>query len=134
MQKISSVTGLKNAIQLLEEEHAFNGRLLKEQFDFTIERLKPINLLKSSLHSIASSPGLLDNMLSTGVGLATGYLTKKIVVRASGNIFRKLIGSVLQLGVTNLVAHHPDAVRSFGRFIFQHTLSKKKRVLNNRDS
>jgi len=48
--------------------------------------LKPVNLLKSTLKDITSSPYLIDNILGTTIDLATGYLSKKLVVRASGNI------------------------------------------------
>lgn len=128
MQHITSSAALKNAIQLLEVEQAIKEQLLRDQFHLTYESLKPVNLLKNAFKNITSSPDLLDNILGTVTGLATGYLTKKIVVSGSGNVFRKLIGSVLQFGVTKLVAQHPDAIRSFGQFIIQHIFSKKERI------
>jgi hypothetical protein len=85
------------------------------------------------LINISSSPNLLDTLLSTSIGLATGYLSRKIVVGTSRNIFRKLIGSGLQLGITNIVAQHPEAVKSFGWFILHHFLHKKKGTLKSRD-
>ena len=138
MQKITSSAGLKNAIQLLEAEQAIKGAALKEQFYLTYNSFSPFNLLKSTLNSLSrhslqtsdrqsdvtSSTYLINNILGTVIGLATGYLSKKIVVGASGNIFRKLFGSFLQLGVTNLVAQHPDAIKSFGQFIIEHIFRK----------
>jgi hypothetical protein len=133
MQNITSTAGLKNAIQLLEIEQVVNGQLLKEQFYITIESLKPINLLKSTFKDIATSPFLIDNILGTAMGLATGSLSKKIFIGTSGNMFRKLIGSILQLGVTNFVAKRPDAIKLIGQFIFQQFLRKKERILNSRE-
>jgi len=127
MENITSTAGLKNAIQLLEVEQALNGQLLKEQFYFIYESFKPVNLLKSTLKDITSSPFLIDNILGTAMGLATGSLSKKIFIGASGNMFRKLIGSILQVGITNVVARHPDTIKSFGQFIFQHILRKKRK-------
>src|SRR4030042_3487647 len=101
MQNITSTADLKNAIQLLEVEQGIKGQLLKEQFLLTFESLKPVNLLKSTLNDAASSPYLIDNILGNLLGLVTGYLTKKIFIGASGNKFRKLIGSILQFGVVN---------------------------------
>jgi hypothetical protein len=126
MQNITSIDGLKNAIQLLEEEQAIKGHLLKEQFYLTYESLKPVNLFKSTLNDISSSPYLIDNILGTAIGLVTGYLSKKIFIGTSGNIFRKLIGSIMQYSVTNVVAKHPDTIKSIGQFIFQHILRKKE--------
>src|SRR4030065_834975 len=108
METITSATGLKNAIQLLEAEQAANWQLLKEQLNITYRSFKPINFLTNSFNNMVSSPYLIENILGTTLGLATGYLSKKIVVGASANIFRRLFGSLMQLGVTNAVARHPD--------------------------
>ncbi|MCX6257429.1 MAG: hypothetical protein NTW49_05975 [Bacteroidia bacterium] len=126
MQNITNIATLKFAIQGLEAEQADKGQLLKEQFYLTCENLKPVNLLKSSLNEMASSPNLINNILGTVIGLATGYLSRKIVIGSSGNIFRKLIGSVLQFGVTSLVAKHPDDIISLGQNIIQHIFRKKE--------
>ena len=126
MENRSASAILKNEIELLEVEKAFQEQLLKEQFYATYESLKPVNLLRSTISEVASSPYLIDNVISTVVGLATGYLSKKIIVGASGNIFRKLLGFVTQLGVTNSVAQHPDSIRSIGHYIYHHLLNKNK--------
>lgn len=126
MQKITSTTGLKNAIQLLEAEQASNQLQLKEQFQITYSSFKPVNLIKNSLNDIATSPYLIDNILNTAVGLATGSLSKKIFVGASGNMVRKLVGSVLQFGVINFVALHHDEIRTFSQFLFKNFLHKKE--------
>jgi hypothetical protein len=130
MQNITSSTELKDAIQLLEVEREVKRQLLIQQFHITYESLKPINILKSTVKDIFSSPSLGEDILGTTIGLASGYLTKKIAVGFSGNIFRKFLGSVLQFGVTNVVAQHPDAVKSFGKFILQHLAHKKETNTN----
>ncbi len=126
MQNITTVAELKSAIQILEAEQADHGRLLKEQFRLTYESIKPVNLLRSTMNEVASSPLLIENIIGTVLGLATGYLSKKIIVGASVNRFRRLMGTVLQFGVTNLVSQHPDALKSFGQSIFQHLFRKKE--------
>ena len=87
MENITSKNSLKNAIQLLEVEQAIQGQLLKEQFYLTCESLKPVNLIKSTLKDIVLSPNLIDRILGNAIGLATGYLSKKIFIGTSGNIF-----------------------------------------------
>ena len=130
METITSVVSLKNAIQLLEAEQTVKGILLKEQFQLTFESLKPINILKNTLKEVSSSPLLIDNILGSVVGLATGYLSKKIVVGASGNIFRNILGSILQFGVTNVVSRHPEGIKSIGQSIFQLLFRKKEDSLH----
>jgi hypothetical protein len=84
-----------------------------------------VNLLKSSIKEISSSPYLIENIIGTAAGLATGFISRKIVVGASGNLFRKLFGVILQFGVTNLVARHPDEIRSLTKSLFQHIFHKR---------
>jgi hypothetical protein len=127
MESITTTAGLKNAIFLLEIEQAEKGQILKEQFVISWESLKPINLIKGAIHDISASPYLLDNILGTAIGLTTGYLSKKIIVGGSGNMFRKLFGSLLQFGVTNLVAQHPETIKSFSQFIIKTIFRKKEK-------
>ena len=124
MQEITSIAGLKNAIQLLESEQEVSKQLLKEQFYITYENLKPIALLKSAIKDISSSPYLVDNLSGTVLGLASGYLTRKLVVGSSGNLIRKLIGSIMQFGVTNVVAQHSNIIKTIGQAVLQHFIHK----------
>jgi hypothetical protein len=126
MNKISSYAVLQETIQILEVEREIEGRILKEQFHQTYEHFKPANLLRNTLLQVTSTPYLIDNIIGSAVGLATGYLSKKIVVGASGNIIRKFLGIMVQLGVTSSVAQNPDTIRSFGQFIYQRFLRKKR--------
>jgi len=125
MEHISALSQLKSEIQLLEIQQEFEGERLKVQFYRTYASLKPVNLLRSTISEVVSSPFLIDNIIGTALGIATGYLSNKIVVGASGNLFRKLLGFVTQLGVTNSVSHHPGPIKSIGHYIYQHLLSKK---------
>jgi len=126
MQNITSVAALKNAIQFKEVEQAVKGQLLKEQLYFTLENLKPANLIKGTLKDLASSPKLYENVLGTVVGIATGYLSKKIIVGFSGGIISKIFGSILQIGVTSAVAQNPAPVAKFGKFVFNRVFRAKQ--------
>lgn len=127
MQKPNSTSDLRLAIELMEDKQIFQGQDLKEQFFLTYENLKPINLIENTLKEITSSPYLTENILATITGVASGYLSKKIVVGTSDHIGRKFFGNILQVGVTNYIAHHPGAIKMFGQFIFQHVFNKKEK-------
>ncbi|HZK95024.1 MAG TPA: hypothetical protein VFC67_12520 [Prolixibacteraceae bacterium] len=127
MENITSATELKKVIQRLEIEQAIDGQLLKEQFYFAFESLKPVNILRNTLYEITTSPHMMDSILGTAVGLASGYVSRKIaMIGASGNLVRKFLASVMQLGVTNVVSQNPDTIKSIGQFIFQRILRKKR--------
>jgi len=53
-----------------------------------------------------------ESLLTTTIGIAAGYLVKKIFVGKSKNPGKLLIGNILMFGVTNLVARHPETVRA----------------------
>ena len=125
MQNITSYSDLKNAIQLLEAEQGVKAKLFKDQLHLTFESIKPINLIRKSLHDISSSPDLVDNILGVATGIASGFLTRKIFIGASGNIIRKILGTVLQFGVTNVVAKNPDTIKSVGQAIMNLFLRRK---------
>jgi hypothetical protein len=128
MQKITSAKELKDAIRSLEEKQADQGRILKEQFFIVIESIRPVNIIKSTFKEVATSPKLMSEILSTTIGLAAGYVSNKSIVGSSGNLFRKLLGTVLQFGVTTLILKNPEAVRSLGQTLLQRFLSKKEVV------
>lgn len=130
MQNITSSAALKDAIQLMEVEQGLQAQLLKDQFLLTVDSMRPVNVLKSTLHDISSSPKLIDNILGLTMGITSGFLTNKIIVGASGNLMRKLLGSVLQFGVTNAVAQHPDSIKSYGQMIMQYFLRRREKKSN----
>jgi len=131
MEKITCAAEIKIAIQNLEFEREIQGQLLKEQFLITFESLKPINLIKNTLHEITSSPYLIDNLLGAVTGMVGGYLSRVLTVGASNNLFKKIAGSILQFGVTNVVANHSDIIRMIGNFISQKFLHKNKPDIAN---
>ena len=104
MQQITTSDELKNAIQILEFDQQVREQQLKEHVYLAIESLKPVNLIKSTIHDVVSSPYLIDNLLGAAMGLTSGYLSKKIVLGKSGNLIQNLLGAILQFGVTNVVA------------------------------
>jgi hypothetical protein len=112
MEYTTTTAGLKKAIELLEGEQAVKWQRLKEQSYAAYESLKPANLFRSALNDISSSPYLIDNIIGTALGLATGYFSKRLVVGASVNKVRKLFGLVLQFGIANLVTHRAKNLRS----------------------
>ena len=126
MQNITSIAGLKNSIQLLEAEQSIKEQLLKEQLFLAYESLKPVNLIRHTLKEISSLPYLIENISGSAMGLLSGFLSRKIFVGSSGNLFKKLIGSVLQFGITNIVAQNSDVIKSVGQTVLHHFFRKKE--------
>ncbi len=126
MQNITSIEELKNAIQSLEAEQAARINLLKEQFYATAKSFKPANIIASTLKGIEKSPYLIENILGAAVGLVTGFYSNKLIFNPRGNKIKKLLGVILQIGVSNLVARNQATLRTIGQVIFKHLTRKKE--------
>jgi hypothetical protein len=111
MAKPNPISSLKESIRLLEIRQAEEGIILKEQFKETFESLKPFNLIKSSIKDLASSTEIKNNLFETVVSIITGYLTKKIMVNSKGGPLMKIVGAMLQYGVTSLVSKNAEKIR-----------------------
>jgi hypothetical protein len=107
MQEINSTSDLADAIARLESKQAEELEIMQEQSRLTFESLKPINIIKNTIHDATSSGALKNNLLNTTAGLTTGFLLKKLLVGSSKNPITKMIGSVVMFGVTNLIGKHP---------------------------
>lgn len=110
MQKQDASFLLKQKIREKEIELAEEGFLLREQMKMTMESLKPMNLIKDALTSSEMKTGLTD----AAIGLSSGYLIKKAVVRSSRNPLLKLLGTLVGIGVTNVMTKHPEGVKAIG--------------------
>ncbi len=113
MEKQNAISSLKESIRLLEIKQAEEGLLLKEQFSVTIESLKPINLFKSTIKEMTNSVDLKSNLSETILSILAGFLTKKMMVNSKSGPFRKILGVILQFGVTSVIAQNADNIREF---------------------
>jgi len=105
----------------IEELEAIN-----EQFRMTYESLKPINLLKSTLKEVSSSPDIKNTILAPAIGLGFGFLCRKILVGNSHNPAKRLFGTLVQFAIANVVAKHGDSIKSTGQKILYLLINKRK--------
>ena len=63
-------------------------------------------------------------MGSAAMGLASGFLVKKLVFRKTNNPIKIAAGLLLQTTVSGLVSNNSDKIKSTGVKLFQALLSK----------
>lgn len=112
MKKKYTIHGLQESILLLETKQHNEKDLLKEQFRLSFDSLKPINLIKDAFEDLTNLSGLKGNALDASLSIATGYLSKKIVVGSSGNVFKNIFGSIVQVAVTSMALKNADEIKS----------------------
>lgn len=76
---------------------------LKQQFQQVAHGLNPKNLIYKSLNGMYKISTDKEAVLKTAVSLIGGYLSKKIVVGKSDSVFKKTVGNLLQLTITNFL-------------------------------
>jgi hypothetical protein len=126
MEKITSVTKLKESIRLLEIQQAKEEELLKIQVKITFESLKPANLIKKTLSEWTTVPDLKSDLLNTTISLAAGFLSKKAAIGFTHNPIKQLFGTLLQIGVTRAVSKNTDKIKWAATYILNNILNKKE--------
>ena len=121
---ITNAAELTATIQKLESDRMVQGFMIKQEFEDAYQSINPLNLLKGES---ASSQFQGNNMISTSVGLATGYLIKKWIIGKSDNPIRAMVGSAVQIGAINLMARYQCAIEIVGRTLLQLFLHKDKK-------
>lgn len=119
MKIITSIDELKESILLLKMKQANDWCLLKEEFNTTYESLKPMNMIKNTFKDMASQPNLKTDVVNSLIGLATGFIAKKVFLGNSHNPFTKLLGIVLEIAVANKVSKNADGIKSIGSIILK---------------
>jgi hypothetical protein len=114
MRKIDSEITLRSAIIQLESQRADEEKKLKEQFLLAYESVKPVNLILSTFKDASESKELKTDILNTGIGLASGYLSKILFQAILKNPFKGIIGTAIQFGITNAVTKNPEAIKALG--------------------
>lgn len=129
MENIATREDLRNAIKALEVEQIEKELILKEHFYVVYDSLRPINIIKATLKDLVSfsSSSISGNLSSTALGEAGGFLLKKLFIGNSGNIFRKLFGTLLQLGITNIASKKSDVIISTVQSVLQRLFRKKEK-------
>ena len=119
MKEIHSETDLRRAILQLENEQADEGKMLKEQFYFTLDSLKPVNLIKNTFKEVVASRDLKENILNASIGLTAGFLSRLFIRSVMKSPVNRLIGNAVMIGITNVVARNPETVKSLGKGFFK---------------
>ena len=104
MKKINQKEALTEQIFALEFQQRNDLRHLKNQFHITYESLKPVSFIKSTFKDITSSPEIKNNLLNNAIGLATGYISKKVLLGGSHNPIKNILGTIFEFVIANVVS------------------------------
>jgi hypothetical protein len=103
MQTINSVAELRAAIQQIEWQHEAQRKFLKKELGSIYTRMVRGNVIKNVAVSIITSPGVLNFLGSGFSSLKSAQKNEKRISREAYVMFRKILGIVLQFGITRLL-------------------------------
>ena len=83
-----------------------------------VESLTPANIIKSALKNVAQSPDIRTSVINTAIGIGAGFLGNKLIVGKSSNIFKRIIGSTLQLSFNSPNTYKPFTSSNFLLLVF----------------
>ena len=108
METIYTIDSLNQKIKLLEEQQDREWCAIKDEIDEIKENLKPLNLIRNTVQEINEAVGFKSDIAQAAIGIGIGYLAKKLVIGKTDSTFKNILGSILQLAVTTLVAKPPE--------------------------
>lgn len=129
MKKTNETEALNELIIIQELKYANDLAQLKNQFNVAYESVKPINLVKNFIHEVTASPEIKNDLLGNVIGLGSGFLSKKLLLGSSHNPIKKIIGTLFEFAVANIVSKNSEGIKTIGGNLLNHFF-KKKQVTN----
>lgn len=111
---------LKERIALLESRQSQEISILKEQALVVYESVKPVNLLKNVLKDFTTQPELKENILGGIAVIASGYLSKKLLIGTSNSPLKKIAGILFQITIIALVAQKSGNIKAVRDILLKH--------------
>ena len=114
MQSITSVDGLHEAIVALESRRREQELELTIQLGLFYDSLRPVNIIKNTVRDLAGSSQVRQKVLAAAVGMASGYISRKLFFPLTSGPVKKIIGAALQLGIAGLVTGKGGGMKTGG--------------------
>jgi uncharacterized membrane protein YeaQ/YmgE (transglycosylase-associated protein family) len=122
----NEIRDLNDAIMALQQKREQQWISLKEQFELTVEALKPNSFVRRFFKRIAESPEIKGHILDAVIGLSAGYLSNRVFMGTSGNVIKGTIGALFQNIVTNVVSRSNGSIRERGMKLFKQLFKKSE--------
>ncbi|RZJ30613.1 MAG: hypothetical protein EOO48_04480 [Flavobacterium sp.] len=126
MGAITDITSLKAQIAVLEQKREAEKDAVTDEAKAFLVSLKPVNLLKGLFRSVNESPDLKSDILHGLVGLGTGFLTNKLLLGKMHGPLKKVLGMLLQVGITKAAVTYPETIKNKGLTLLANVLHSMK--------
>ena len=107
MKTNSHSENLNQSIALLTLQKREEWQGIKNEVTAIKEQLNPINLIKNAVGEVKHNLGENNEILKSIFSFGVGYFSSKIIVGKSDSKFRKLVSSLVLMGVTKFIDKTP---------------------------
>lgn len=126
MEKITDLTSLDAEIARLTRQQESNKNAVAAEVNGFIDSLTPANLLSRAFQSVKETPGLKADLVQGGIGLATGFLTNKLLLGKVHGPLKAVLATALPALMTKAAIAVPDKVKDDGLSFLAKTLRSMK--------
>jgi hypothetical protein len=125
MNPITSTKELKDAIAALELKTKTSGVTLKGQIQQSKVALKPQNVLRNTFSSIGETPEIRKVLISTVIGMAFGYFSKKAKEMLTEENMNRFMAGLVDRGVHEIQQRYPHPLVSKGLEVTRNVAREK---------
>lgn len=115
MKDKDQITLLQEKILLLEISQMKSLRELKMHTQLAFDSVNPMSFIKNTISDITTTSPIKNNIVNSVVGMATGYVGKAILIGKAHNPVTRILGTVLQFAISNLVSKHTGIPNTFSK-------------------
>lgn len=126
MKKNSPNTEIIESIDQLEIKFAQELILLRAEINEIPESLSPNKLIKNTFKAVTPFNDFKKGIGATFIGLASGFLVKKILFGNTINPLKIAAGFMVQTVVAGLVVNNIDEIDKQGKKLLKNITSKAK--------
>jgi hypothetical protein len=131
MQEIKNVLQLEEAIQLLQQQRKEEEIALKEEFKLIFEKIQPINIIQDTINELVESKSLQTDVIDLGVGTATGFAIRKLIIGESKNPIAQVVGRMIEQTVSQKIISNRVVIHNIGRNVLNLFSSGNKKEKTN---
>lgn len=125
MKHSNAIDQLNENIRLQEIEYAKAFRTLKTDLQAAGNSMKLSSILKGITGSEDEKDGEKEqSLIDPAIGLATGFLIKKVLFGSISNPLVNVAANILQTGISAWVTGHPGPVKNAGKSIIDFIAKK----------
>lgn len=124
--EIKNAIDLEAAIAALEQKRIIQEKILKKQYNDTIDHYRPKNLIKSAFNNVLEPGETGSTILKAAGGIGAGLLAKNLVFGGATSFLGKVASNALKIGATNTVINNRDKIAAWGISIFKNLFAKKE--------